>query len=174
MRASIVAGGLLAIAVVLVIVVSSDLGLQVESYAFAGVLVGGVVGLVADASPWGRLGAFAVGFVAAWVGYLLRAGVFPDSTAGLVVSTLVSLGLCLLVAVLARRVLPLWAVLLGAGFFAAAYERVFTAAVPEVATTSVDAATSLALVVVVGFVAAALALPRHGELRTAGRKKVAA
>lgn len=158
MRASIVAGVLLTAAVALVIVVSSGLELDVESYAVTGVLGGGVLGLVAERAAWERLGGFVVGFVAIWVGYILRAAVMPDTTSGVVVATIVSLAICVAAYAVGRGHLPLWSMLLGAGLFAGAYESAFTAAVAEVGSTSVDAATSLLLTIAVGFIVAMLAM----------------
>lgn len=173
MRASIVAGVLLAAAVALVIVVSSGLELDVESYAVTGVLGGGVLGLVADRAPWERLGGFVVGFVAIWVGYVLRAAVMPDTTSGVVVATVVSLAICVVAYALGRDHLPLWSLLLGAGLFAGAYESAFTAAVAEVGTTSVDAATALLLTIAVGFTVATLVMAGRADATGRDSKPIA-
>lgn len=174
MRASLRAGLLLTLAALLVVAVSTAAGLQIESYAVSGVATGAVVGLVPDRGPWARLGAFAAGFVAAFVGYAVRALVLPDSTSGLAVGVAVVFVLCVVIAVAgAGRYLPLWAVLLGAAAFSGVYERPFTAAVPEMATTSIDVATSLLLTVGVGFVVATLAAPGRG-VSVAPRPRTAA
>lgn len=161
MRASMRAGVLLVIAAVLVVVLSHAWGLKLEPYALAGVAFGGVIGLVPDRSAWARLGAFVIGFVAAWIGFVLRAAVVPDSTGGLAVAVAATLVIGLIGVAAGRgRHVPLWAVLVGTGSFAAAYESAFSAAEPEVVTTSLDAATSLLLAVAVGFIVTSLSAPR--------------
>lgn len=161
MRASMRAGVLLVIAAVLVVVLSAAWGLKMEPYALAGVAFGGVIGVVPDRSAWARLGAFAIGFVAAWVGFVLRAAVLPDATSGVAAGAAITLVIGLVGVAAGRgRYVPLWAVLVGVGSFAAAYESAFTAAPPEVVSTSLDAATSLLLAVAVGFVVTCLSAPR--------------
>jgi len=157
MRASMFTGVLVTIAVVVLIAVSSALGLQIEQYALAGVLAGAVVGLVADRSPWARLLAFVVGFVAAWVGFVLRAALLPDTDGGRAAAAVITLAICLVAVAIGRGTrLPMWATFVGVLLFAAAYEAGFLAAEPEVATTSLDAATSLLVAVAVGYVVAVL------------------
>jgi hypothetical protein len=152
---------LLAVAVVLVIAVSSALDLEIESYALAGVLAGGVVALIPDRSAWARLGAFAVGFVAAWIGFVLRAAVLPDTEGGRAVAAIVTLLICVVAVAAGRTRLPLSAMLLGVVLFSAAYEAAFVAAEPEVASTSLDAATGLVCAVAVGFAVAVVASGRQ-------------
>lgn len=161
MRVSMGTGLLLIVAAVLVIVLSAAWGLELEGYTLTGVAAGGVVGLVPDRSAWTRLGAFVVGFVAAWIGFVLRAAVLPDTTAGVAAGAVVTL-LIVVAAVAAGRGrhVPLWAALLGAAAYAGVYESAFAAAPPEVVSTSLDTATSLGLAVAVGFVVACLAAPR--------------
>lgn len=175
MRASLRAGLLLTAAALVVIVVSKMAGLDIEAYAVSGVATGAVIGLVPDRSPGERLGAFAAGFVAAFVGYALRALVLPDTTGGLAVGVVVVFLLCTVAALAgAGRHLPLWAVLLGAGAFCGVYEAPFTAAVAEMATTSIDVATSLLATAGVGFVVAALAAPGRAGLTASPRVRAAA
>lgn len=154
---ALVTAAVLAVAVVLVIAVSAALDLEIESYALAGVLAGGVVGLIPERSAFARLAAFAVGFVAAWVGFVLRAALLPDSDAGRAVAAIVTLLICAVAVAAGRTRLPLSAMLVGVVIFGAAYEAAFVAAEAEVATTSLDAATSLVMAVAVGFTFAVLA-----------------
>jgi hypothetical protein len=158
---SVVTAALLIVAVVLVIALSSALELQLESYALAGVAAGAVVALVPERSAWARLAAFAVGFVAAWIGFVLRAALLPDTDAGRAVAAVITLLICLVAGAASRGRLPLWAALVGVMLFAAAYEAAFVAAEPEVATTSLDAATSLLCAVAVGFVVTLLAAAKR-------------
>lgn len=158
---SLLTGALLTVAVVVVIAVSSALDLEIEPYALAGVLAGGVVALIPERSVWARLVAFGTGFVAVWIGFVLRAAVLPDTEGGRAAGAVVTLLICLVAVGLSRTRLPLSAMLVGVVLFAAAYETAFVAAEAEVATTSLDAATTLVLAVVVGFAVAALALGRR-------------
>ena len=162
MRKTIFAGLLLALAAVLVVWLSAALDLELVSAVLLGVAVGAVVALVPDCTPLARFGGFAAGFLAAWVGYGVRAGLLPDTDGGRAVA--VGLVLLLCVAVFAASVgrLPLWSALLGAAAMAGGSEYTFAAAVPEFATTSVSAATSLLFCIAVGFVVAATVAPPAG------------
>ena len=82
MRKSLVAGLVLAVAAVLVVWVSSALDLELESVALLGAALGAVVALVPDRTPLIRLCGFFAGFVAAWIGYAMRAQFLPDSAGG--------------------------------------------------------------------------------------------
>jgi hypothetical protein len=67
--------------------------------------------------------------------------------------------LCVAVVAVSAGRLPLWSALLGAAAMAGGYEYTYAAAPPEVATTSVSAATSLLFCVAVGFLVAATVAP---------------
>src|SRR6478735_2941037 len=88
MRRYIVAGLVLAVLTTLLVVLSDALGLDTEGVALLGGALGGALGLVPDRSPAQRAGAFVIGFLAAWVGYALRAAVLPDATAGRAIAVL--------------------------------------------------------------------------------------
>lgn len=148
------AGALLAVAVVAVMTIGTALQLQLGAYALAGVLVGGVAALVPDRSLAERLVGIAAGVVVAWAGFVVRAAVMPDTASGRTVAAVVTVLLATVVALIPR--VPLWAVLLGAGAFAAAYESSYAAAPPEILSTSIDAITGLGVAMVAGFVASAL------------------
>ena len=148
------AGALLALAVVAVMTVGTSLQLQLGAYALAGVLVGGVAGLVPDCSLVARLVGVAAGVAVAWAGFVVRAAVMPDTSTGRTAAAVVTVLLATVVALVPR--VPLWAVLLGAGALAAAYESSYAAAPPEIMSTSIDAITGLGVAVVAGFVASAL------------------
>ena len=165
---SLSTGALLTVAVVLVIAVSSALDLEIESYAVAGVLAGGVVALIPERTAWARLAAFAIGFVAAWIGFVLRAALLPDSNGGRAVAAIVTLVICLVAVAAGRSRLPLSATLVGVVLFAAAYESAFVAAEAEVATTSLDAATALVFAVVVGFAVTVLAAGKGAAVAGSG------
>ena len=100
---------------------------ELQGVALLGAALGGTLGLVPDRSPAHRVGGFAVGFVAAWLGYALRAAVLPDATSGRAVAVLLVLLVCLAVAAGTRGRLPLWSTLLGAAAMTGAYEATYTA-----------------------------------------------
>ncbi len=157
MRRNLLAGLCLAIAAGLLVMVGAVLDLDLESVALFGAALGAVVALVPDRTPLVRLGGFAVGFVAAFIGYVLRAAVLPDTSAGRAVAVVIVLLLCVGVSAAARDRLPLWTLLLGTVGLVGAYEFTYAAAPPELMTTSVDTATALFLSLAVGFFAAGLA-----------------
>ena len=101
MRKTIIAGLVLALAAALVMWLSAVFDLELESVVLLGAAVGAVVALVPDRSPLVRFLGFAAGFVAAWVGYLVRAALLPDTAGGRAVA--VGLILLLCVAVVARQ-----------------------------------------------------------------------
>lgn len=159
MRKTMLVGLVLTLAAVVVVFVSAWLDLKLEPVALMGVAVGAAIALVPDRTPLMRLAGFVGGFVAAWIGYFVRAAMLPDSTGGRAVA--VGLVIILAVAVAAASLgrIPLWSTLLGAGAFAGAYEYTYAAAPPEVATTSVSTATALLLTAAAGYLATALVAP---------------
>lgn len=169
MRRTLLAGVVLAVAAVLVVVVSSAFDLELESVALLGAALGAVVALVPDRTPLVRLGGFAAGFVAAWIGYVVRAALLPDSAGGRAVAVGLVVLLCVGITAASMNRLPLWTTLLGTAALAGAYEFTYAAAPPELASTSVSTATTLLLNVAVGFLAAALVAP--SEDRGAPRHK---
>jgi hypothetical protein len=159
MRRTLLAGVVLAVAAVLVVWLSSVLGLELESVALLGAALGAVVALVPDRSPSARLGGFAAGFVAAWIGYFLRAALLPDTSTGRAVAVGLVVLLCVGATAASLGRLPLWSTLLGTAALSGAYEFTYAAAPPEILTTSVDTATTLLFNVAMGFLAAALVAP---------------
>src|SRR5947207_9873611 len=77
MRTTMLTGGVLVVAAVLIVMLSSSLGLDVESVALMGASIGAVIALVPHRTPTTRLIGFLVGFVASWFAYLARAGFLP-------------------------------------------------------------------------------------------------
>jgi hypothetical protein len=159
MRRHILAGVFLAVLTTLIVLLSDVLGLGVQGVALLGAALGGALGLVPDRSPLQRVGAFAVGFAAAWLGYLLRAALLPDAAGGRAVAVLIVLGVCLAVAAATRGRLPLWAMLLGAAAIAGAYEATYALDPTAVVNTSTTTATSVLVAVAAGFLATALLGP---------------
>jgi hypothetical protein len=163
MRRTLLAGLVLAIAAVLVVLVSAMFDLELESVALLGAALGAVIALVPDRTPLVRLAGFAGGFVAAWIGYVMRAAMLPDSAGGRAVAVAVVVILCVAITAISMNRLPLWTTLLGTAALAGAYEFTYAAAPPEVASTSVSTATTLLFTIAVGFLAAALTAPAEGS-----------
>jgi hypothetical protein len=170
MRKSLLVGGVLIVAAVVVVVLSDLFDLKLESAALLGLAVGAVVALVPDSRPGLRLAGFAAGIVAAWIGYLVRAGFLPDSVAGRAVSIVLVLGLCVAIAAVSAGRVPLWSTLLGAAALVGAFEHSYSAAPPEVMSTSVSAVTSLLMTAAIGFFAGALTAPRDRAAVPAGKR----
>lgn len=160
MRKTLLVGLVLTVAAVVVVLVSSAFDLELESVALLGAALGAVLALVPDRTPAVRLAGFAGGFIAAWIGYLLRAAVLPDSDGGRAVAVGLVVMLCVGIAAVSMGRIPLWTTLLGTAALAGAYEFSFSAAPPEVVSTSLSAATTLLLNVAVGFLAAAFVVPK--------------
>lgn len=159
MRKSLLVGLMLAVAAVAVMGLSVLFDLEIESVVLLGAGVGAVTALVPDRAPATRLLGFVAGVLVALAGYVARAAVLPDVTSGRAVAVGLVIVSCVGVVVLSRDRLPLWAPLLGAGSFAGAYELVYAAAPPQVASTSLSTLTSLLVAVAVGFAAAGPAAP---------------
>ncbi len=160
MRKTTFVGGVLAISAFLVVILGDLLDLKLEPVALLGVALGAVIGLVPDRRPSMRLAGFGIGLVVAWIGFIVRAGLLPDSAAGRAVTVAVVIALVTVVAAASANRLPLWSLLVGAAAMAGAYEYTFAAAPPEVATTSLSTATALLVTAGVGYLVVALTAPR--------------
>lgn len=161
-RNILLAGAVLTLAAMIVVPVGAALDLELESVVMLGAAMGAVVALVPDGTPGSRLAGFGAGFVIVWIGYAVRAALLPDTSAGRAVTVGLVMITITAVAVAANGRLSLWSVLLGAGAFAGAYEFTYTEAPPQVITTSISTATTMAFTVAAGFLAAALVAPLHG------------
>ncbi len=170
MRRTLLAGLVLVIATALTVVIGEALDLEVEAVALLGVTTGAIVSLVPDQSASRRLAAFALGFIAAYAGYLVRAAVTPDTSVGRAVAAALIVLLCVGVFAISAGRLPFWAALLGSASLAGAYEFTYTQAATRVLDTSVSSATALLLCVAVGFLVATTAAPepRHRVAHGAG------
>ena len=176
MRRHVPAGIFLAVLAALLVLLSDRLGLDVQNLTLLGAGIGGALGLVPDRSPAQRLGGFAVGFGAAWIGYLLRAALLPDAASGRAVAVLVVLLGCLAVAMATRGGLPLWATLLGAATMAGSYESVYVLDPTSFVSTSPSSASAVLLAAGAGFLATALLAPRieFDRAHEAARRRPAA
>jgi hypothetical protein len=152
MRRTLLTGGLLAVFAALLAQFGGALGLDEVRSALLGAALGAVLGLVPGRdSPVSRASGFMVGFVLAWIGYGLRAGVLPDTGAGRAVAAF--LVIVVLTGICAATVgwLPLWSGLLGIGALAGAYEFAFGIDPTAFTSESVTAATTVLLAASVGF-----------------------
>lgn len=159
MTRNVLAGALLAVVATGAVLLSGILGPEVQGVALLGAALGGALGLAPDRTPGQRIAAFAVGFAAAWIGYLLRAATLPDAAAGRAVAVFIVLMICLAVSAATRGRLALWAALLGAAAMAGAYETAYAADPSAFVTTSPIAATAVLLTAGAGFLATALLSP---------------
>lgn len=153
MRQKTLAGLVLLIAPALVIMVSAVFDLELQSVVLLGVAAGAAIGLVPDRTPLQRLAGVGAGVLVAWIGYVVRAAMLPDTAGGQAAAFALVLLACVLIAV-AVDALPLWSLLLGVAAVAGAYEYTFAAAPTEVVSTSLTAVTSLLLTLAAGFLAA--------------------
>jgi len=135
-------------AVVLMIGGGSDL----EHVALLGAALGGVIGLVPHNPALGKLGGFAVGFMAAWIAFGIRAAVLPDTTVGRAIAAFLVILVCGAVAVISAGKVPLWSALIGAAAIVGAYETSYTTSPSEFLTTSPQAATTVLLAAGFGFI----------------------
>jgi hypothetical protein len=140
---ALAAGGALALGAGLLVAQGSVLGPDLQHVALLGAALGAVLGLVPDGSVVGRTGGFLVGFGSAWLGYALRAGVFPDTTSGVALAAVLVLAVVTLVAFATAGRLPLWSCLLGAGALLGAYETTFVATPTSFLADSTSAATTV-------------------------------
>jgi hypothetical protein len=168
-RNTLYAGAVLALAAMGAVMVGSALDLNLESVALLGAAMGAVIALVPERTPLIRLAGFGIGFVIGWAGYVIRAQFMPDTSSGRAVAVGVAVLLCVAVAVATADRITLWTILLGAGAFAGAYEFTYNQSPPELLSTSLSTATTMAFNVAVGFLAGALVAPISGSAPQAPR-----
>jgi hypothetical protein len=128
------------------------LGADFTKTALLGVAAGAALGLVPHSSAAGRAGGFAVGFLAAWLGYALRAGFLPDIPLGRALAAVVVVSLITAVAVATMDRLPLWSGLVGAGLLIGAYETTYVATPSAFTGESSVAANGVLFAAAFGFV----------------------
>jgi hypothetical protein len=171
MRQSVVAGLLLAAATGLLILLSEPLNLHVEQYVLVGLLLGAVLGLMADLAMWDRLAGFGIGLVAIWIAYGVRAGFLPDSSGGRAIASAGLVAFFVLLVWLAGGRLHIAPMLLGAAALAGAYELTFTEAPPRFLQESTAALTGVLLAAAVGFACTVVASALIGPDRVPGRHR---
>jgi hypothetical protein len=151
-----VGGAVLAAAAFLLVLFGEALDLELESVALTGAALGAVVALVPDRPPLWRAGGFAVGFLVAWGGYGLRAGLLPDTSTGRAVAALVTVLVLVGLSVATGTRAPLWSLLAGAAAMASAYETTFMITPSAFPYESPTAATQMALAAGIGYLAASV------------------
>lgn len=150
-KSSLIIGLLITALGALVIDHGARVGLQLIHLGEMGLAVGAVLGLVPDRPPAWRAGSFAVGFIAAWLGFALRAGLLPDIPLGRAIATLIVLGLVTVATTVSFGRFPLWAGLLGVAAFSGGYETTFSADPTSFLSDSMTDATTIAIAVALSF-----------------------
>lgn len=153
MRRSLIAGLVLAVFAALIIGLGNLFGFDLDHVALLGAAIGGALGLVPHRFSWGRIAGFLLGFVAAWIGFALRAAVLPDSSWGRAAAAFLVVALCTVVCSLSSGRLPLWSALLGAAAIVGAYEEIYTNAPSQFLSQSPEPATTVLLAVALGYLA---------------------
>jgi hypothetical protein len=146
-------------------------GADLPAVALFGLAAGAVLGLVPDRAPAARVAGFAVGFLATWLAYALRAAVLPDIPVGRGIAAVLVLSAITAVATATAGRVPLWSGLLGAVSLAGVYEATYTTTPAAFASESTTAATTVLLVASLGFLltvlASTVAAPAAGAHRSA-------
>jgi hypothetical protein len=156
MRRSLLTGLVLAAFAALIIGLGQLFGLDLQHVALLGAALGGVLGLVPHEPPLGKLGGFLVGFVAAWIGFALRAAVLPDSAGGRAVAAFIVVAAIGVACAVSANRLPLWSGLVGAAAIVGAYEETYTNAPSQFLHESLAAGTTVLFAVALGYLAASL------------------
>jgi hypothetical protein len=153
---TLLTGAALAVAAFLLADQGALFGSDLPKVALLGAAAGAVLGLIPDRLPAARLGGFLAGFVAAWIGYALRAGFLPDTSLGRAIAAVVVVAVVTAVAVASADRFPMWAGLLGAVTLLGSYETTFAATPTEFVSDSMTAVTTSLLAVAFGFLVTVL------------------
>lgn len=169
----LLAGVVLALCAAGVLVISG--GSDLEHVTLLGAALGGVLGLIPNSSPLGKLGGFGTGFIVAWTAFGVRALLLPDTPAGRAVAAFLVILVCGVVAAFSAGKIPLWSSLLGVAAMVGAFEAADTLSLSQLLTTAPQAATTVLLTAGFGFFGVALAnrVARAGDAQLArGRHRV--
>jgi len=170
MRRTLVTGGLLALFAALLANFGGALGLDEVRSALLGAAIGATLGLVpGNDSSYARVVGFVVGFVLAWIGYALRAGVLPDTGSGRGIAAFLVIIILTGICAATMGWMPLWSGLLGVAAIAGAYEFAFGLDPTAFTSQSVTAATTVLLAASVGFLVGAVGAAFVGEEGDHGR-----
>lgn len=146
----LLSGCVLALCAAVVLLIGG--GSELEHVALLGAALGGVIGLVPNDPPLGKLGGFALGFAGAWIAFGVRAAVLPDSTIGRAVAAFVVILILGAVAAVSAGRVPLWSSLVGAAAMVGAYETSYSNSPSTFLTTSPQAATTVLLAAGFGYI----------------------
>ncbi|MDX6197707.1 MAG: hypothetical protein QOJ79_858 [Actinomycetota bacterium] len=153
---TLLTGAALAVAAFLLADQGALFGSDLPKVALLGAAAGAVLGLIRDHVPVARLGGFLAGFLAAWIGYALRAGFLPDIPLGRAIAAAVVVALVTAVAVVSADRMPMWAGFLGAVTLLGSYETTFAATPTSFVSDSMTAVTTSLLAVAFGFLVTVL------------------
>ena len=156
MNSRVIKGAVLALFGALTIAFGHLFGLDLDQVALLGVTLGSIIGLVPDRSLAERLLGFAAGFVIAYIGYALRAGVLPDTDTAQAVAVFGVIIVAMLVSVATGSRVPLWAILVGCAAMVGAYEQTYAASPSLFLTDAPTAATTVLLASAMGVVGSIL------------------
>lgn len=179
MHTRLVKGAVLALFGALTIGFGHLLGLDLDQVALLGVALGGVIGLVPDRTLTQRIIGFAVGFVLAWIGYGLRAGMLPDIAAARAIVVFGVIAVAMLVVLASGTRIPLWSMLVGTAAMVGAYEQTYAASPSLFTSDSPTAATTVLLAVAMGVLGSSLlgedvVATREAEIDSRHRSEVSA
>jgi hypothetical protein len=154
---TLVTGSVLAVAAAALADHGAVFGADLPKVALLGAAAGAVLGLVPDRSPALRVGGFVGGFLAAWVGYALRAGFLPDIPMGRAIAAVVVVSVITAIATASANRLPMWAGFLGAATLLGSYESTFAATPTGFVSDSMTAVTTSLLATAIGYLIAVFA-----------------
>jgi hypothetical protein len=154
---TLVAGSALAVTAGVLVDHGAVFGADLPKVALMGAACGAVLGLVPDRSPAARVGAFLTGFLAAWVGYALRAGYLPDIPMGRAIAAVIVVSIVTATATASANRLPMWASFVGVAAMLGAYEAAFAATPTAFVSESMTAVTTALLAASIGFLVAVFA-----------------
>jgi hypothetical protein len=156
MNSRVIKGAVLALVGALTIGLGHLFGLDLDQVALLGVTLGAVIALVPDRTLVERLLGFGAGFVIAYLGYALRAGMLPDTATGQAVAVFIVIIIAMLVSVASSSRIPLWSILIGAAAMVGAYEQTYAASPTLFLSDAPTAATTMLLACAMGVVGAIL------------------
>lgn len=155
MKRIFVIGGLLSVFTFLAVVLGAWAQRGLDNVLFA-TGCGALLGLYQQKSPGMRIGAFFLGFIVGWLGYVLRAAFLPDSYVAEGIAAFIGIAIVTIVCGLTRGKLPLWGAILGLIAITGAYNSTFTAAPYDFVSSSLATTGALLAAAGIGMLAVVL------------------
>lgn len=155
MKRTFVVGGFLAVFTFLAVVLGAWAQLGLDNVLFA-TGCGALLGLYQQRSPGMRIGAFFLGFVVGWLGYVLRAAFLPDSFVAEGIAAFIGIAIVTIICGLTRNKLPFWGAMLGLIAITGAYNAAFTAAPYDFVSSSLATTGALLAAAGIGMLAVVL------------------